>query len=127
MEPKFRGAEMQAEKIEDAVEFICILRPNSLTLRNALTSFVGNQTPYDSRIFQRDSPAWWQAGLRIGFDADLVEIAEDLSSCICNSAGLERSFSTMKLAYGDLRTHLDVTKAGKLTFLHRILSSNYQS
>ena len=116
---------MKPEEIEDAVEFVFNLRSNSLTLRNALTSFVANQTPYDSRIFQRNSPAWWQAGLRIGFDADLVELAQDLSSCICNSAGLERSFSTMKLAYGDLRTHLDVDKAGKLTFLHRILSPEH--
>lgn len=122
LEPKFRGAELQPESLDDAVQFVINLRPNALNLRQALTSYVANMAPYDSRTFQRDSPVWWIAGKRIGFDNDLAEIAQDLGSCICNSAGLERSFSTMRVTYGELRSNLDVSRAGKLTFLHRILS-----
>jgi hypothetical protein len=42
----------------------------------------------------------------------------------CNSAGLERSFSTMRQTYGE--TQLGAEQAGKLAFLHRLYKRSAQ-
>lgn len=88
-------------------------------LRASLTAFVADEIPYNTRTLQRDSPYWWHAGRRIGFDSDLCDVAEDVGSCVSNSAGLECVLSNLRVTYSELPTNLGVEKAGKLAFLHR--------
>ena len=95
------------------------------TTRQAITSYLANTHPYNARGLAQNSPDWWTAGRRFGFHTELCDIAEELTSCVCNSAGLERVFSTMRAVYGELRTNLGVEKAGKLSFLHRALHSHF--
>src|SRR5208283_3459396 len=111
-------------EIELAMEYLVSLKPDSVTLRPSLTEYLANFHPYNSRAIDQASRAWWNAGRRLGFDNDLASIAEDLIACICNSAKLERAFSTMRATYGDLHTSLGIEKNGKLTFLHRKFNVN---
>jgi hypothetical protein len=95
--------------------------PEAAQIRAAVTLYLAKSAPYNSLSISRDisPPAWWAAGLRIGFNSKLVSIATQLASAIATSAGLERQFSTMKLTCGALRTNLGIEKAGKLSFLYR--------
>lgn len=121
LDPRYRGDGMGAEEIDSATRFLLSIATNEELLKFSITNYLGDSAPYNSRLLQRDSPAWWKAGRRFGFDPDLSDIADNLAACVCSSAALERSFSTMRVTYGELRTRLGVETAGKLTFIHRSL------
>ena len=114
----------QIIKIEAATSYIIDSLGNDKKNSNrlAITGFLANTHPYNVRSLAPNSVDWWTAGRRFGFNSDLCDIANELSLSVCNSAGLERVFSTLRAVYGELRTNLGVAKAGKLSFLYRVLN-----
>ena len=114
----------QIIKVEAATSYIIDLLGNDKedSTRLAITGFLANTHPYNARSLAPNSVDWWTACRRFGFNSDLCDIADELSSSVCNSAGLELVFSTMRAVYGELRTNLGVAKAGKLSFLDRVLN-----
>lgn len=119
VDARYRGEKLKPAQVARASEFLISLHPESESLKLALTDYLADSAPYNTRTLSRAGPSWWQAGLKLGFNQELASIALDLSACTCNSAGLERNFSTLANIYGDKRANLEVDKAGMLSFLNR--------
>ena len=90
-----------------------------------LRSNIAETGPYSTKVVTQDMDpvTYWKVGKRLKFDASLCDLALQLATAVCNSAGLERQFSTLKLTYGSLRTNLPIEKAGKLAFCYRTLNA----
>ena len=85
-----------------------------------LTVYLARNAPFNAFLFGQKIPAecWWDAGKLCGFPLELTNLEKRLHGC--HATTLERTFRTMRLTYGLLRTRLGVEKAGKWSFLFRV-------
>ena len=124
LDPRYRGQHFCAAEVQAAVAYI---QEKDEEIGEELTKYLANHPPYLDSIFGNVTAtttpgSWWKAGIRVGFDSRLADMAESLVSASPSSASLERHFSTMGMTYGTLRSRLGVDKARKLSFLYRQLN-----
>ena len=124
LDPRYKGKALCPAEVQTSVAYI---QENNEEVGVELTKYLANHPPYLESAFRyvsiSTSPgSWWKAGIRLGFDSRLADIAESLVSASPSSASLERHFSTLGMAIGTLRSRLGVDKARKLSFLYRQLN-----
>ena len=122
LDNRYRGQRLTPAQVLKATEFI-IKRDDST--RQPIAHYVAETGTYSTAVVNQemDPVTFWKMGKKIGFDSNLCDVALQLSTAVCSSAGLERNFSTLKLTYGSLRTNFSVEKAGKLAFCYRTLNA----
>ena len=101
LDPSYHGEHLNPNELESACIYIKSLHSDNQDMREALTDYISNSPPYNTQAIVRGRN-WWKAGKRLGFNPLLCDLGIDMGACIASSAGLERSFSTMKLTYGEL-------------------------
>ena len=122
LDNRYRGRNLSAEQLTAATEYI-VNRNQEANI--AIAQYIAETGPYSTKVVTQDMDpvTYWKVGKRLKFDASLCDLALQLATAVCNSAGLERQFSTLKLTYGSLRTNLPIEKAGKLAFCYRTLNA----
>ena len=86
--------------------------------------------PYSSHSFGSSFEnvsfdSWCKGGLCMGFDPIMVDLACSIVEAVSSSVGLETYFLTMGLTYGRLRSSRGIEKAGKRSFLFRLILTHF--
>ena len=100
--------------------------PNLVPL---MLRFYSKLSPFNGVIMQESVISnmtdieWWTSAFSlIDIDSKVQDNIKQFMTAVSSSAGVERIFSSFGLVHTDLRNRLGVEKAGKLTFLMKILN-----
>lgn len=85
-----------------AIDFIINYKFQFVNLRASSTAFVADEIQYNTYTTTRFTTLM-ACKSTYRHLLDFYDVAEDLYYCVCNSAGFERIFSTLRVTYGELR------------------------
>lgn len=116
------------EEKQEALECTAAEFPSLLPV---LLRFHGKLSPYNQQVLMQDSVIsnmtdieWWMSTFSLTeIDPVAQSNIKQLMTAVASSAGVERIFSSFGLVHSDLRNRLGVEKAGKLTFLMKVLNN----
>lgn len=111
------------DETEIAMEFASKRCTNGMP---QILSFKAQVEPFSRYLFSEDvldkthPLIWWKSIDSLA--PQLLDLVTMLFSAVASSAGVERIFSTFGLVQSDIRNRLGTEKAGKLTFIYKMLN-----
>lgn len=124
LDHRFRGNKLNAEQVEEAMEYVANFYPNCVPV---IMAYQAKVAPFKNYLFLESSLSvkpitWWLSIKNHLNNNSIIDLVMQLHTAVASSAGIERLFSAFGLVHSKLRNRLGVEKTAKLVTVLKALN-----